>query len=77
MSSRGTGSAGSILGALIAIGIGIYVFAFFTIPSMVALANANVTGLETAAVALLAIINIVAILAAVILFLRAAGIRIG
>ena len=72
-----SGSAGSILGSLLAIGIGIYFFAYFTIPSMVALAGANVTGLSTAVTALIAIVNIVAILGAIILFLRSAGLRIG
>lgn len=70
------GKAGEILGGIVALAFGLYFFVNLFIPALTTLASANTTALEAGTAALVILVGVVSTLSAILLFLRAAGIKI-
>lgn len=63
-------------GAIVGLSLAAFLFAYVGGPGLLAIASMNTTGMDTSTVALMNLIPISFILAIVIMFLAAAGLRI-
>lgn len=67
---------GNIMGGIVALAIGGFLFAYLVPPAITALFSANTTGWDAAVISLRVIIPIVIMIAGILLFLGAAGLKL-
>lgn len=71
-----SGKASEILGGIVALSFGLYFFVNLFVPALTTLAEANTTALEAGTAALVVLVGVVSTLSGILLFIRAAGIKI-